>query len=50
MPKALPFVVRYSSHLPQFRDAPHFHPLDHKDVAFVIEARTVRADELPGDE
>ena len=37
-------------HLTQLRYAAHFHPLDDEDVAFVIEAGAVRADELSGDE
>jgi hypothetical protein len=33
-------------HLPQLGDAADFHPLDHEDVALVIEARAVRRYEL----
>src|SRR5688500_14206435 len=36
--------------LSQFRHPSYFDPLDHEDVAVVVEARAVRTDELARDE
>src|SRR4029450_2416319 len=42
-----PYAPMRPSDLAQLRDAPHLHPFDDEDVAVVVEAGAVRADELP---
>ena len=46
MPWAKSRSICYRSDLPQLADAPDFDPFDDIDIAGVIEARAVRADEF----